>query len=228
METSPNCEKELFSRALSLVGKTLSELAKEINIDCPKDLKKKKGWVGMLIEHCLGANAGSKAVQDFEHLGIELKTIPISASGKPLETTFVCVAPLTDIQEPNWESSYIRTKLSKVLWIPIEGERIIPLKERTVCHPLLWQPSIQENEALKADWEELMELITLGNIDKINASLGQYLQLRPKAANSKAKTDAYGKNGEPIKTLPLGFYLRTQFTEQILAQHFIMPFQDIC
>ncbi|MDW3642514.1 DNA mismatch repair protein MutH, partial [Vibrio sp. 1291-1] len=27
--------------------------------------------------------------------------------------------------------------------------------------------------------------------------------------------------GKPMKTLPRGFYLRTQFTEQILLKHYI-------
>lgn len=49
----------------------------------------------MLLELYLGAMAGSKPEQDFPELGIELKTIPVDAAGKPLETTFVCVAPLT-------------------------------------------------------------------------------------------------------------------------------------
>ena len=61
----------------------------------PPDLRRDKGWVGMLLEYWLGADAGSKAEQDFAHLGVELKTIPVDESGVPLETTFVCVAPLT-------------------------------------------------------------------------------------------------------------------------------------
>lgn len=221
MKSTPQSETELFTKALALTGHTLGELAQQQRLHCPADLRREKGWVGMLVEQCLGANAGNKAVQDFQHLGIELKTIPISHSGKPLETTFVCVAPLQDTHGQTWETSYLRQKLSKVLWIPVEGEREIPLRERMVGHPLLWQPSRQEELALKADWEELMDMIVLGNINQINASIGTYLHLRPKAANNRAQTAAYGENGQQIKTLPLGFYLRTQFTQQILANHFI-------
>ena len=65
-----------------------------------------------------------------------------------------------------------------------------------------------------------MEYITLGKVHLITARLGQVLQLRPKAANKKARTEAIGANGQRIKTLPLGFYLRTQFTENILTRHF--------
>lgn len=45
------------------------------------------------------------------------------------------------------------------------------------------------------------------------------MQLRPKAANSQAKTKAYDKQGKPFFALPRGFYLKTPFTAQILQQH---------
>ena len=51
----------------------------------------------------LGASAGSKPEQDFAALGVELKTIPVDSLGRPLETTFVCVAPLTGNSGVTWE-----------------------------------------------------------------------------------------------------------------------------
>ncbi|PML79391.1 DNA mismatch repair endonuclease MutH [Enterovibrio norvegicus] len=226
MIPAPTSENELLERATALAGFTLGELAEQYGLVCPADLRREKGWVGMLLETCLGATAGSKPEQDFQDLGIELKSIPISHIGKPLETTFVCVAPLTNVHGLTWESSHIRNKLSKVLWIPVEGEREIPVCERHVGMPLIWQPSEEEEAQLKADWEELMEFIVLGKVHQITAKHGEYLQLRPKAANSKVVTEAYGANGQPIKTLPRGFYLRKQFTSRILAAHFMLPEDD--
>ncbi|MBX9382113.1 DNA mismatch repair endonuclease MutH, partial [Serratia marcescens] len=183
-------------------------------------LKRDKGWVGMLLELYLGAMAGSKPEQDFPELGIELKTIPVDAAGKPLETTFVCVAPLTGNSGVTWASSHVRHKLARVLWIPVEGERQIPLAERRVGSPLLWSPSAAEEESLRRDWEELMDLIVLGHVERITARHGEVLQLRPKAANSKALTEAIGEQGQPIMTLPRGFYLKKSFTGALLARHF--------
>jgi DNA mismatch repair protein MutH len=48
------------------------------------------------------------------------------------------------------------------------------------------------------------------------------LQLRPKAANNKARTEAIGEKGQPIMTLPRGFYLKKSFTRQLLARHFLL------
>ena len=212
----PQTLEQLLSQAQSIAGLTFGELADELHIPVPIDLKRDKGWVGMLLERALGATAGSKAEQDFSHLGVELKTLPINAEGYPLETTFVSLAPLVQNTGVKWENSHVRHKLSCVLWMPIEGSRHIPLRERHIGAPIFWKPTAEQERQLKQDWEELMDLIVLGKLEQITARIGEVMQLRPKGANSKAITKGIGKNGEIIDTLPLGFYLRKEFTAQIL------------
>ena len=212
----PQTLEQLLSQAQSIAGLTFGELADELHIPVPPDLKRDKGWVGILLERALGATAGSKAEQDFSHLGVELKTLPINAEGYPLETTFVSLAPLVQNSGVKWENSHVRHKLSCVLWMPIEGSRHIPLRERHIGAPILWKPTADQERQLKQDWEELMDLIVLGKLDQITARIGEVMQLRPKGANSRAVTKGIGKNGEIIETLPLGFYLRKEFTAGIL------------
>ena len=212
----PQTLEQLLSQSQSIAGLTFGELADELHIPVPPDLKRDKGWVGMLLERALGATAGSKAEQDFSHLGVELKTLPINAEGYPLETTFVSLAPLVQNSGVKWENSHVRHKLSCVLWMPIEGSRHIPLRERHIGAPILWKPTAEQERQLKQDWEELMDLIVLGKLEQITARIGEVMQLRPKGANSRAVTKGIGKNGEIIDTLPLGFYLRKEFTAQIL------------
>lgn len=212
----PQTLEQLLSQAQSIAGLTFGELADELHIPVPIDLKRDKGWVGMLLERALGATAGSKAEQDFSHLGVELKTLPINAEGYPLETTFVSLAPLVQNSGVKWENSHVRHKLSCVLWMPIEGSRHIPLRERHIGAPIFWKPTAEQERQLKQDWEELMDLIVLGKLEQITARIGEVMQLRPKGANSRAVTKGIGKNGEIIETLPLGFYLRKEFTAQIL------------
>lgn len=218
----PQNENELMARAAALAGYTLGELASRINLPIPHDLKRDKGWVGLLLERYLGANAGSKPEQDFAGIGIELKTIPVDASGHPLETTFVCVAPLTGNSGVTWHNSHVRHKLTRVLWVPVEGDRAIPLQQRHVCAPLLWSPGAEEELQLQRDWEELMDMIVLGQVEQITARHGEFLQIRPKAANSKALTEGIGRDGQPIMTLPRGFYLKKTFTGPLLSRHFLL------
>jgi len=218
LTSPPETEAQLLAQAQRLAGYTLGELAELAGMPTPRDLKRDKGWIGVLLERWLGASAGSKPEQDFAALGVELKTIPIDPLGGPLETTFVCVAPLTGNTGVVWETSHVRHKLKRVLWVPVEGSRTIPLAERRVGSPLLWSPDADEEQQLRQDWEELMDLIVLGQVTRITARHGEVLQLRPKAANSKALTEAIGEHGEPILTLPRGFYLKKNFTRALLAR----------
>jgi len=217
--TIPKDEAELIERAHQLSGLTLGEIAHMQQVTVPKNLNTEKGWIGLLLEKALGASAGSKPEPDFPHLGIELKSLPIDRFGKPLETTFVCVAPLTGLVGATWQTSHIKNKLSKVLWVPVISERTIDVSQRMVCTPFLWAPSVEEEQLLAQDWQELTDMIVLGEVEKINGKYGQVLQLRPKAANSQAKTKAFNKNGQPFLTLPRGFYLKTSFTKQLIASH---------
>lgn len=215
----PKDEKTLLERAYALSGLTLGEIAQNQGIVVPKDLKREKGWVGLLLEKVLGASAGSKPEPDFPHLGIELKSLPINQQGKPLETTFVCVAPLTGLVGATWHNSHIRNKMSRVLWVPVISERSIPIAKRIIGTPFIWSPSIEEEQLLALDWQELTDMIVLGEVENINAKHGQVLQLRPKAANSQVRTKAINKHGQPFMTLPRGFYLKISFTHMLISKH---------
>lgn len=214
----PQSERELLNRAEQIAGLNLAQLAQAAGVHVPENLNKDKGWTGQLLEWHLGADAGSKPVPDFEHLGIELKTIPVDHTGKPLETTYVCVAQLTNIAGQTWQNSPIRIKINRVLWLPILAQRNIPVAQRIIGYPIIWSPTTEQDQALQADWEELMEMIALGKVNQITAKTGEFLQIRPKAANSKVRTAGVGESGRLIATNPKGFYLKKQFTQVILQQ----------
>lgn len=220
IQTPPQSEQELMHRANILAGLSLADVAYELGVQVPDNFKRHKGWTGQLIESYLGASAGSKPEQDFVELGIELKTLPLSYQNRPLETTYVCYAPLVNIAGVTWETSSVRNKLQKVLWIPVQGERGIPPANRILGSPILWQPSSHQSSLLQQDWEELMDMISLGKIESITARIGQMLQLRPKAADGQALTQAIGIDGNTILTRPRGFYLRKEFTQLIIDQAF--------
>jgi DNA mismatch repair protein MutH len=216
----PSSEAQLLQRVDAISGLTIAELADQFGLIMPMDLKRHKGWVGQLVEHCLGAHAGSKPIHDFPELGIELKTLPLSHQFTPLETTYVCYAHLMGNQGVTWEQSSLKNKLKRVLWIPLEGERYIPLGQRLIGSGFIWTPSKTQDLLLKQDWEELMDMISLGQVEQISARIGEVMQLRPKAADGQQLTDAVGEDGSIIKTRPRGFYLRKNFTQTILDEHF--------
>lgn len=219
-EGPPSTEAELVSRAEKLAGFTLGELADLADIRIPENFKKEKGWTGQLLELWLGAEAGSKPTQDFPELGVELKTIPIDERGRPMETTYVCYAHLTSTAGIHWQVSSVKHKLSRVLWVPIDGNRSLPPAIRSIGTPFIWSPDEAEERALQQDWEELMDMISLGQIEQITARIGTVLQLRPKAANGEVLTQGIGAKGQFVQTRPRGFYLRKEFTGGLLHRQF--------
>jgi DNA mismatch repair protein MutH len=186
-------------------------------------LRRAKGFVGGLIERALGASAGSRAVPDFPELAIELKTLPVDRAGSPVESTFVCTIPLTEIGQVEWTDSRVRRKLAKVLWVPVEGQRDIPVAERRIGQALLYTLTPEDEAVLRADWEELSGFIGGGHVEALTGHLGRFLQIRPKAAHSRARRLGIDAEGAPFAALPKGFYLRPSFTGALLARHFALP-----
>ncbi|MBK9002054.1 MAG: DNA mismatch repair endonuclease MutH [Myxococcales bacterium] len=219
----PRTEADLLTRARALAGRSVGELATELGAACPPDLRRAKGFVGSLVERALGADAGSRAVPDFSGLGVELKTLPVDARGRPVESTFVCTIPLTEVASLEWEDSPVFRKLRRVLWVPVQGERSLAPALRRFGEPLLWSPSPAEEAELRFDWEELAGLIGRGDVESITGHLGQSLQIRPKAADSHARRRGTDRDGAVFAAMPKGFYLRASFTARLLSEHFVLP-----
>jgi len=216
----PLSEEELLERTRAIAGLPLGTLAGHCGAPVPGDLRRQKGWVGQLLELALGADAQSLAEPDFRAIGVEMKTLPLDARGKPRESTYVCTVPLEEGLEANWESTWIRRKLARVLWVPVEADAKIPLAERRIGTAILWSPNEEEEALLRQDWEELSEMICMGELEQISARRGTVLQIRPKAANSRVRCRSVGAGGEAIVTNPRGYYLRPAFTRQILERHY--------
>jgi len=215
----PKSEDELLENARALAGKTLRQIAQQLDINIPSNQKHAKGWIGELMEIYLGATASSRPEPDFQFIGVELKTIPINNKGRPKESTFVCTVPLAKMTDMRWDDSNVKRKLSRVLWVPIEADPAIVLPQRRIGSAFIWSPNQQQAADLRADWEELMDMASLGELNQISSHHGKYLQIRPKAANARALVKTANEQGEAGFTLPRGFYLRTSFTTTLLQKY---------
>ena len=219
----PSTEQELLERAQALSGTQISQLATKTQTELPATKKHGKGLVGQMIEQALGADAGNKPLPDFESLEIELKTLPVSPAGNVVETTFVCSIDLRAGFENTWRESRVYHKLKRVLWFPVEDA---PNKEWTNLRlglPFLWSPSQEQESILTNDWLDHMSLIAKGLSDGISARRGKVLQIRPKAANSHVRRIAQDASGDTFSAKPIGFYLRRQFTQQLLDDAMSAP-----
>ena len=209
-------ELELLDRTKAIEGFSFLQLAQKLNLVIPANAHQRKGWVGQAIEMALGTNAGSSPNPDFMELGIELKTIPLNHQFKPAESTFVTTIPLLTLHRENWDNSQCYKKIKRVLWVPVEGDKNIAFNHRRIGRPILWSPNPKQYEILKQDWEELSWLVTTGKLPNIHAGIGQYLHIRPKAQNARSLCYGLDEEGNKIRTLPRGFYLRSHLTNEII------------
>lgn len=215
----PESEAELMRRCRALAGRSLGQVAADADIALPTSRASDKGWAGQLIERYLGASAASQPEPDFLSLGIELKTIPVNRHGRAGESTFVCMAPLNAASGLRWHDCTVRRKLKRVLWVPLEADPEIPPRHSRVGNAFLWSPSPQQARVLEQDWRELMDVLSFGEFDQVNARQGEYLQVRPKAASAASLARATLADGNSGYTLPRGFYLRARFTNVLLEDN---------
>lgn len=216
LERTPlQSESQLLSRCKMIEGLSFAQLARLLDILIPDNPVQRKGWTGQAIELALGATSGSKSVPDFFSLGIELKTLPINHLGKPKESTFITTIPLLTVHQQEWKTSQCYAKLKRVLWLPIEGDITIPFADRRIGRAVLWSPTALQESILASDWNEIVFMISTGQLDKIDATMGEYLQVRPKAANAKSLCYGFDEAGNKVLTMPRGFYLRSIFTKYV-------------
>lgn len=212
----PQTEEELLARCQQIEGLSFLQLAMALEINLPKQSSERKGFAGQIIEQALGSTAGTQALPDFHWLGIELKTIPLNTKCKPAESTFITSIPLLTIHTEVWQTSQCRKKLQRVLWVPVEGDREIPFEERRIGAASLWSPSEEDEKILANDWNDLTTMIATGQLEDIDAYMGEYLQIRPKAMNARSLCYGFDAEGNKVRTLPRGFYLRSRFTLKLL------------
>ncbi len=221
--TPPESIEALLGRARSLAGATVGAVLRDLGLAASVDPVRTKGSAGETLERALGASGGSSQVLDFPELGVELKTIPITADGTPLESTYVCTLSLADAESQEWETSWVRAKLARVLFVPLVGAHGIGWQERTIGSPLLWSPTEAQDGVLRGDFDDVVGLIGVGRIEELTAHRGRWLQVRPKARDGSVRTIAWGSDGEVISTVPRGFYLRARFTGALLVDPTALP-----
>jgi DNA mismatch repair protein MutH len=211
--------ERLLAHANALVGVTLAELADGLGLPVPLGHVRTKGWSGQIIERELGAGDSRGRGQDFADLGIELKTVPVTHDLVPRESTAVCQIDPIQIAGESWQTSYLRQKLGRVLWVALRvPDRESSVGDREVVAVRLWTPSAQEETWLAQDFELFVrEYFRRGRAAELTGHQGRVLQVRPKGRNAADVRRAYGPNGELIEIGKCGFYLRPTFVARLLS-----------
>jgi DNA mismatch repair protein MutH len=208
----------LLAHARALVGVDLGALADGLGLPVPVGRVRTKGWSGQVLEQELGAAVGGARGPDFAALGVELKTVPVTDALVPLESTAVCQIDPIAIAGESWETSYVRAKLGRVLFVALEvPPGATSVGDRRVAAVRLWTPSPDEERVLRADFELFVRgYFRQGRAADITGHLGAALQVRPKGRDAADLRDAYDAAGRPTRVGKHGFYLRPGFVAAIL------------
>jgi DNA mismatch repair protein MutH len=212
--------QDLLAHARALVGVTLADLADGLGLPVPVGRVRTKGWPGQIIERELGAGEACGRGQDFAALRIELKTVPVDGAHVPRESTAVCQIDPVTIAGESWDTSYVRHKLARVLFVGLEvRDEAVSVGDRRVSVVRLWSPSVVDQQVLRADFEHFVRgYFRRGRGDEISGHEGVALQVRPKGRNAEDRRDAFGPDGRPVRVGKCGFYLRPAFVGRILRE----------
>ncbi len=211
----------LVSHARALVGARLSDIADGLGLPVPVGNVRTKGWSGQIIERELGGSEETAHGPDFAALGIELKTVPVDAGMRPVESTAVCVIDPISIAAESWQTSYVRQKLARVLFVALQvpASRVASrsVGDRRVSAALLWCPSDADERLLQADFEMFVrDYFRAGRAAELTGHLGRALQVRPKAKHARDQRRAFNEEGQAVRVGKSGFYLRPAFVGAIL------------
>ena len=207
----------MLARARSLAGLRVDELAATAGM-----LGTHKGSVGQRVERALGLKPVFDDIDD-PVSGVEVKTLPVKVGrGGPSvqEVTWVTSASVESLITETWATSRVRKKLQRVLFVPVvvgrsdEGAAEVA----RVGAAFVWEPDADEEAMLRADWEDLSDLVARGLGFAVTSQRGQALHLRPKGRDARHVRTAQLVDDEVILR-PQGFYLRRGFTQGLLGKN---------
>lgn len=180
-----------------------------------------KGGVGQSVERALGLSPRFDEVDDPES-GVELKTLPVRLHNDVAtvtEVTFVTTATPESLIHESWITSRARRKLRHVLFVPVVA---VPAEPTRFGSAFLWAPSLQEDQILRADWEDLSDLVARGLGFAVTSKRGRYLHLRPKAKDAAQTRRAATVDDDAVILRPQGFYLRRSLTQRVLERALVV------
>ena len=181
-----------------------------------------KGKTGQILELALGLNLTSSGL-DFEDA--ELKTNKCDASGKPLETMFICqIASMIDdlLESKRFEETYLFEKINRILYVPVC--KVGKPKEWYFYDAYIVDRNNPEYAGVYAQLEEDYYAICeklkehIERTTNIHTSSGELMQVRSK--DSKPYHPMYSKLvGKYISNKNHAFYFKKEFMKKIKQIH---------
>ena len=208
-------EREVFERALQLVGKRFGD------IDKTKRLETGKGGVGAMIEeNWFGITPNNRAEPDFAEAGVELKATPFI---KKKDGTYaakerlVCniINYMTEYQKTFRESDFWH-KCKRMLILSYEYKKDLPKSDYEIAKAILFSFPVIDLIIIEQDWKTIIQKIKSGNADKITEGDTFYLAACTKGANSETVRE------QPFSKVPAkqrAYSLKPSYMTRVLNEY---------
>jgi len=123
-----------------------------------------------------------------------------------------------------WETSKFKNEIKILLLLIHRKPSKDAKKEDSIFeYVMLYIPTNEVLEIMKNDWNTIVGIIRDGKADKLTASVGEIIQTRPKAPNSKAVIEAPGGH----KVVKKCFWIKKDHFQKILDnRHDNLDFVD--
>lgn len=204
-------EERVVARLNNFVGLPLGDIADALGM--PIGAGKATG--ARIVRRALGLRP-TGPIREFERFGVEVKTTPISPSGKPWESMSFPAFRYRELADEDWEDSDLLSRLNRLFIIPlVRDEEDTPFAEHRLGRPFFWSPTADELEEIEREWTLFRDEIRIGHADDLpKPKTTKYIHVRTKGRNSLDKDDAPVVGLVPKKA----FWLNASYVSLIVTQ----------
>jgi DNA mismatch repair endonuclease MutH len=191
-----------------LVGCDLRALADRHGVTVFRQGKLNKGWVGHVVERCLGLALSPAQAPDGG--GWELKVVSLNETSKgwkPKETIQITMINPVQVEQTPFENSHLYMKLRRVV---ICGREFVDMKESRArliaVRPFdLDEPRNNDvKEQIKRDYEDVRSAIRCRGFEALTGEMGVLVQPRTKGPGHGSISRAfYGRKALVARMLGL-------------------------
>ena len=169
---------ERIQAALSgFVGVPFKELADRLGVEgIDRPPARRKAFAGDMVEAMLGIARNSLPDPDLEHIGAEVKSIPLWQDGRPRENTKVTSLTLRTVaDEADFFTSHLYRKLRAILFLPIQKNDNTRPHEWYLRPPFLWLPSTEQLDIIRREHAMYVDAILKQRWEMLSLEHGRYL-----------------------------------------------------
>ena len=201
-------EEEILIMAGELLGRTLSDIQKEIKSHDESSRLTTKGKIGHLIEEYFDVKINSSSAPDLEHLGIEIKTCPLKYNKNKTRLSVKEAMSLNMVNyhnEVNCEdiiNSSLYNKNRKTLIICYIHNPSIPRSEYKIKYVFLFEMTAEILDELRPDYDIILNKIKSGEATDLREKYNTYLTTCPKHSGTfKDSNCKKSKRSQPFSEI---------------------------